>query len=119
MVYAAESLPLAALDMLVHLGDTELLERYVCIPLRFDASLCLRPALGDIPDDWTDNPPPVSTRIFGSAWAAEASSVVLAVPSVFVPIETVYLLNPLHPAFNDIVIGSAEEFHLDPRLHTK
>jgi RES domain-containing protein len=41
---------------------------------------------------------------------------VLAVPSVVIPQEFNYLLNPLHPAFKKIVVSQAESFVLDPRL---
>jgi RES domain-containing protein len=119
MVYTAESLSLAALEMLVHLGAPELLARYVCIPIRFDDALCVRPAIGDIPRNWTDNPPPASTRRFGSAWAADASSAVLAVPSVVIPTETVFLLNPLHPDFSKIRMGGTKDFSFDSRLRAK
>lgn len=45
-----------------------------------------------------------------------ADSVVLAVPSVLVPTETNYLINPNHPDFPKISIGNPEDFQFDPRL---
>lgn len=44
------------------------------------------------------------------------SSAVLAVPSVIIPQETNYLLNPQHPDFKKIKIGKPEDFGFDPRL---
>jgi len=41
---------------------------------------------------------------------------VLRVPSVIVPAESNFLLNPRHPAFERIEIGPPEELRLDPRL---
>jgi RES domain-containing protein len=43
----------------------------------------------------------------------------LAVPSAVVPIETNFLLNPLHAEFSEIRIGSAEAFAYDFRLIKK
>jgi RES domain-containing protein len=52
----------------------------------------------------------------GTAWARGLSSAVLAVPSVVIPAETNYLLNPLHPAFSQIEIGETQAFFTDLRL---
>lgn len=40
----------------------------------------------------------------------------LEVPSVIVPGESNYLLNPGHPDFEKVVIGEPEGFGFDPRL---
>jgi RES domain-containing protein len=45
-----------------------------------------------------------------------ARTAVLAVPSVIVPFEWNYLLNPLHPGFATIHIGSPQSYRFDPRL---
>lgn len=44
---------------------------------------------------------------------------VLAVPSAVIPVETNYLLNPLHPQFRRIKIGKAQKFETDLRLLKK
>ena len=44
------------------------------------------------------------------------SPAVLAVPSAVIPAETNYLLNPLHPDFRRIKIGTARRFETDLRL---
>lgn len=40
----------------------------------------------------------------------------LAVPSVIIPGELNYLLNPAHPEFAEIRMGAPEPFAFDPRL---
>jgi RES domain-containing protein len=104
------------MEMLVHLGNADLLDRYLCIPVSFDDRLCRRIARSDLPADWTADPAPSSTRALGSRWIADASSAVLAVPSSIVHIETIFLLNPGHPDFRKIIIGDPGEFHFDARL---
>ncbi len=42
----------------------------------------------------------------------------LALPSVIIPGELNYLLNPAHPAFKRIAVGKPERFTFDPRLLT-
>jgi RES domain-containing protein len=41
---------------------------------------------------------------------------VLALPSVIIPGELNYLLNPAHPDFKRITVGKPEKFNFDPRL---
>jgi RES domain-containing protein len=116
MIYAAGSLSLAAMEMLVHLDSSELLGRYVSIPVRFDSSLCRRLPTARIPPDWRDDPAPISTRRLGSVWARNGTSAILAVPSVLVPLETNYLINLQHPDFRKLEIGKVVSFQFDPRL---
>jgi RES domain-containing protein len=52
----------------------------------------------------------------GDRWAAELRSPVLEVPSVLIPEESNYILNPLHPDFSRIAIGEPQDFVFDPRL---
>lgn len=116
IVYTACSLSLAALEMLVHLPGPNILQRYQSIPVSFDEALCRQLSPKDLPPDWAYDPAPLSTRALGTQWIADASSVVLAVPSAVVPIETIFLLNPRHPDFPDLTIGEARHFQFDPRL---
>jgi RES domain-containing protein len=69
----------------------------------------------DLPDDWRTTPETNSTREIGTKWVAEGRSAVLAVPSVVVPSEFNYLLNPAHPDFSKIKIGKPKPIDWDPR----
>ncbi len=116
LVYTAESLALAAMEMLVHVAETDVLDRYVCIPIRFDNRFCQRLDASELPSDWTATPAPVSTRALGTRWVVRASSPILAVPSCLVPVESLFLLNPQHPDFRKLMIGQVDSFRFDPRL---
>ncbi|MGH7943674.1 MAG: RES family NAD+ phosphorylase [Opitutaceae bacterium] len=116
IAYAAESRSLAAVEVLVHTEDTSLLAgiRWAAVPVSFGESLIQVPKR--VPDDWRQVPAPASTRAFGDAWVAEGRSVVMRVPSVVTPGEFNYLINPRHPDFNQLKIGSPEPFSFDLRL---
>lgn len=114
-VYVSASRALAALENLVHLNPTVIF-RYVAIPVTFEESLLERPEVSDLPADWREFPAPPSTQQFGSAWARDQRSAVLAVPSVIIPGEWNFLINPSHPDFVGMKIGPAERFAFDPRL---
>ncbi len=57
-----------------------------------------------------------TTREIGTKWATEKRSAVLAVPSVVIPSELNFVLNPEHPDFKRIRIASPIDFDFDPRL---
>ena len=116
LIYTAGSLSLAALEILVNVEIVEVMRLYVCIPVVFDETLCRRLDLRHLPKNWSDNPIPISTRDLGSAWAKRLDSPVLGVPSAVIPLEANYLLNPRHPDFLKIEIGTASKFRLDARL---
>ncbi len=116
MVYLAQSLSLSALEMLAHLDSDQLLRRYVVFDVRFDVEwvVTLDPAL--LPRNWRAHPAPAKVQAIGDAWIASRESAVLAVPSVIVPSETNYLLNPAHPDFARLEIVDAKPFQFDRRL---
>lgn len=116
VVYLAESLALAALEVLVHLHDASPLSAYAAIPVHFDARLVTSLRVADLPHDWRASPPPASLRVLGDAWLQARTSAVLAVPSAVVETERIFLLNPAHPAFHRIRIGRPQPFAMDERL---
>jgi RES domain-containing protein len=115
VVYASSTKSLAALETLVHLNPPVPFN-YVAFRLQFDDTLIENVPLNRLPADWRVEPPPPSTKAIGDAWLWEVRSAVLALPSVIVPGELNYLLNPAHPAFKRISIGKPERFVFDPRL---
>ena len=118
MVYTAGSQSLAMLEMLVQ--DEPLRARYVMVPATLPKNLKIERVIPDqLPADWRDLGARERLQAIGSDWARRRSSAVLAVPSVVIPTETNYLLNPLHPAFARIDIGEAEVFVTDLRLIRK
>jgi len=117
MVYTAQSLSLAALEMVVHLPEDALLYKsYIRIPVQFDPAQVIDLALSTLPEDWNSNPLPESTLRIGSAWIYEKSSLVLKVPSSTIPTEHNYLINPLHPEAAELNIGTPAPFRFDSRI---
>jgi RES domain-containing protein len=116
VVYAAQSQSLAALEMIVHLDSVELLKYYVAISVTFDSRLALDADLSSLPKNWRAFPAPKGLKAIGDDWISAAKSPVLRVPSVVVPSESNFLLNPGHADFPKLVIGSPLRFRFDPRL---
>ena len=117
MVYTSESLSLAALEMLVHADPALLPSDLVAIPADIpDAIRIERLDEPGLPRDWRGTPAPDALAGLGSAWASDARSAVLSVPSAVVPKERHFLLNPEHPNFPKVRRGEAQAFSLDRRL---
>lgn len=119
MVYAAESLALAVLEVLVHLEREDALREFVQFQIEFDPRYVLKLSAENLPKDWAAPIILDSTREMGSNWAVELKSAVLAVPSAIIPSETIFLLNPLHADFRRIRMGEPRPFGFDGRCIKK
>jgi RES domain-containing protein len=69
-----------------------------------------------VSSDWREVGAREKLQAIGAEWARERSTAVLAVPSVIVPAESNYLLNPAHPYFKRIKIGKPTTVETDLRL---
>jgi RES domain-containing protein len=116
IVYTSETQSLAVLEMLVHLEQPDLLQRYVLIGITIDAALIETLDNSRLPRNWRSAPPSIALRRLGDEWAASQSTVALRVPSVLVPSESNFLLNPAHPDFHKLAIGEPTAFAFDERL---
>ena len=119
IVYTAGSLSLAVLEILVHLQNTETLSAYVVIRIEFPDTLVLHldPAL--LPANWRVSPALAGTMKIGDDWVRESRSSILRVPSVIVPSERNFLINPAHQEFSRIIIGDPTPLDVDPRVFRK
>jgi RES domain-containing protein len=115
-VYTSETQSLAVLEMLVHLEHPDLLQRYVLIGVTIEPALIETLDNGRLPRNWRTALPSVAVRRLGDEWAANQTSVALRVPSVQVPSESNFLLNPAHPDFQKVFIGEPVAFAFDERL---
>ena len=117
VVYASETLSLAALELLVHCDPALLPDDLVAIAIAIPDGLSVRriEAAG-LARTWRLSPAPESLAQLGDAWAKALGSAVLSVPSAVVPGERNFLLNPAHPDFKRIRAGRPEKFSLDARL---
>src|SRR5258707_5222079 len=96
IVYTAQSLSLAALEILVHLKQTNNIQPFCAYSAEIPDALILKP--DPLPPRWRSRIG-VSRR-FGDTWLEAKTSPALLVPSVITPGERNVLLNPAHPQFS-------------------
>ncbi len=119
-VFVSATLSLAALERFVHtdpdLEPDDLLSFAVDIP---DDIGILALDLAALPADWRTYPAPPGLALIGEAWLREARSAVLSVPSVVIPHERNYVLNPRHADFARVTVQPPARFTFDPRMWEK
>jgi len=117
VIYASDSIALAALDKLVHLHQTDVLNHFVLCTISFSKNRLMTLPEDVLPANWRDDPPPDSTMAIGDEWLSSSESLVLAVPSTVVPQQTNLLINPEHPDYASLVKSvTLEPFIFDTRL---
>lgn len=116
MVYAADSRALAALEVVVHLDNTALLGSYNICEVLIQDVLCEEASIAELPNDWSELTHSAATQAWGDAWLDQGSTPAVKVPSVIVPDEWNFLLNPRHDKFPDIEFGEITPFQLDSRI---
>ena len=119
VVYTAQSLALAALEILVHVDSDKLLQDYVAIPVTVDPELITKVDQSALPNNWRAYPSSKATRTIGDEWISEGVLPVLQVPSAVIPTELNFLLNPSHKEFRKLRIGKSQRFQFDRRLTDK
>ena len=116
MVYCSENLSLAALEILVHTQPVTMRDKFRVFRASWDDSIMATIDLKKLPKGWNAQPPGATSKQIGDGWIQSSRSAVLAVPSVIVPMERTFLLNPKHRDFGKIKIKDQGGFYLDPRL---
>jgi RES domain-containing protein len=99
VVYTADSLALAMLEVAVHLPTYRGLRNRLAFHIEFDEALVETRSSEDLPNGWRATPPGRGTQRVGDIWVSEQRSAVLYVPSVIVPGARNFILNPAHPDF--------------------
>jgi RES domain-containing protein len=108
MLYAAQHLSLACVEVLVHLDKSQLPAHYVWSRTE------LPETPGTLP--FCDLNRIVSCQAAGHSWVSAGNELAIQVPSVVIPEEVNILLNPNHAGYRDLVWSEARPFRFDPRL---
>lgn len=122
VVYTAAHRSLSMLEVLVHVkGGAGTGRRAISMPfciyrVSFESAQLEEFPISNLPAGWNSEPPTAASQSLGDAWVLAARSPVLALPSVIVPEERNYILNPNHSRFPEVQIASPVVCSFDPRL---
>ena len=114
IVYTAESLALASLEIFVHLESDRipLIAIKAWLPNELKIEEIER---SQLPDNWQDTSAYPILQKIGQDWLNSNRTAVLKVPSAIVPVEYSYLLNPQHPELK-VVLEPPIRFRFDRRM---
>jgi RES domain-containing protein len=118
IVYTAEHLSLAILELFVHLNvPTVDRDFFVAIKAEVPDNLDIEYMnIDSLSSDWYLSSSKSSLQSLGDEWLDSARTPILAVPSAIVPQELNYLINPLHPQFEQLIIDRPQPFNFDTRM---
>lgn len=115
--YASATLSLAVLERFVNLDPDLEPTDLVAASVEFSPQVSMQVVqIADLPSDWRQYPAPESLQSIGGRWLESAKTAVLSVPSVVIPHERNYVLNPIHPDLARLTISHPEPFSFDPRM---
>ena len=118
LVYTSATLSLAVLEYLVNLPIRDLPDDLVSIQVQVPDDLARTElAIDDLPENWRTFPASEELKGIGSDWVREGTTPILSVPSVVIPNELNYLVNPAHKEARRVEVVSVDPFALDVRLY--
>jgi RES domain-containing protein len=120
VAYSSATLSLSTLEKLVHMQLRHFSSKQNLVSISAeipDNLLVERREETNLPQNWRSSEPYHPELIsIGDEWLMSVRTAVLRVPSAIIPQEYNYLLNPAHPDFVNIKIGTPENFNFDQRL---
>jgi RES domain-containing protein len=119
VVYTSDSVSLACLETLSHLYGRIAAAKYSVIEAQLPDEWIEFADIDRLPIHWDADEAPLATQEFGSEWLESMRSPVLGVPSILVPNDLNFLVNPRHPLFPKIAIGPARPFKYHRLLTNK
>jgi RES domain-containing protein len=115
VIYTSATTSLGLLEQMVH-AESAVLPFYAIFPVTFGSDLVETIDPVGLPQSWRSSPPPFELQRIGDKWAGSTRSCILEVPSVIVPHESIFMLNPNHPDFATVEIGEPISLDIDHRL---
>jgi RES domain-containing protein len=116
LLYTTSSPALALVESLVHQPRVryEKLSKLFLFTLEVPDKVT-RYLLEQLPDHWNDESYERTQWILRD-WLTEPATLVVAVPSVMIPMSNNYLIHPAHPDFGKIRVVKQEPFPIERRL---
>ena len=114
--YAATSVSLAMLEVLVHMSPENVPEGQRILTFEVPDDAVQELAKDQWPVGWDKLPYSETVRAAGDAFIAGLGNLALLVPSAVARGERNALINPAHPRFGDIALIANEPLAMDARL---
>jgi RES domain-containing protein len=114
-LYAAESRALSMLEYAVNTRLNDIPEDLSVITYSIPGEVH-KLSVPDLPENWNSPKVSNSTRDIGTNLLRERKHLIIQVPSVIIPEEFNFLINPLHYDMKKVAIANISKFSFDVRL---
>ena len=115
MLFTAEQISLATLEMLVHINFVEIPDSFhllfISVP---DEAPKVEIKISNLKSSWKNDDD--YTAVIGDEFLREKNSLFLKVPSAVIVEEHNYIINPLHKDFSKVKIIKSKPFAFDKRF---
>jgi RES domain-containing protein len=116
-IYTSGSKSLAVLENLTNTPPAILQNDFSILTIGISGKISIDEiTLKELPFNWNIYPVPVNVSKMGDQWLLSVKSLLLKVPSVIIPSEYNYVINPLHPDMSKLKIKKTEKLELDKRI---
>lgn len=120
LLYTASYRSLALLEILVHTTNNYVPDDLRLITIEIPDTILIKEILHEeISDELNRKKAQAQFQTIGDKWIKSQTSLILKVPSVIIPEEFNYLINPLHKDFHKVKIIETKLFRFDERLVVK
>lgn len=116
-VYTSESRALAILEFTVNVNVDDIPRSLSIVTLEVPDDVADF-NIASLPGNWKEAPSPKSTRDFGTNHLRSSDRPILRFPSIVVPQEFNYILNPAHARSSEFKILDIADFVFDIRIKT-
>ena len=115
ILYTAATASLALLETIVH-TSTFPKQDFCMLEIDIPDNKVLELKEKQLPADWRKFPSPSALKKIGDTFCRNREYLVLKIPSVILPEEYNYLINPEHPDFKKIKVIKKNKIIIDERL---
>jgi RES domain-containing protein len=116
-VYMGLTPAICCLETFVHAsGEPTMRMKITCFELPDDSSLYWEPDSKELPNGWASLPADRPGMEFGSNWLKDNTHLGLIVPSAVLALERNVVINPKHPAINQVKVIDVFDFMYDARM---
>lgn len=115
-IYTSESRALALLEYTVNVNVDDIPRALSFTTFEIPDAQIHTVKTSELPGDWKQLPAPASTHDFGTTLLQAAKHLIIRLPSVIIPGEWNFIINPLHADKSAIKLLNVSDFAYDVRI---
>ncbi len=116
ILYTSSSASLSMLECLAHFPPAFAPKDMAMATINIPENSILELNVSDMPDNWRGVPSPRQLKEMAYQWIKTQEFLILKVPSIIVPNESNYIVNPFHPDFSKVTLKEVSPFSFDTRV---